>query len=652
MNQPAHPTRTMKHILPALFSLLFAVNAPAQEDWAAAREQFTAAMAKADEGAIAGKDSAELRGYVLYPYLEAARLQQQIKQMPSAETDSRVREFLESNAKSPATRELRRDWLQNLAQREDWAAFRPAYRQDVADTSLRCQQLLARIKAGSDPALREDASKVWMTAQKLPNTCIPAFDWMKQQGWLTTELLEQRARLALGAGNADLAESFLEGLPADSAGPLLRWARLIRTPQTELDALIKNPQEAVESPALLDGYARLARKEPEQALKIYPDLLKARKLKGDKAAPLTGALAVGLALNRMPEAVTYFQKIPEPVTDEKILEWRLRAALWNGQWKLVRDWSKRLPQSIATQDRWTYWHARALEQNKKTAKQANAIYQTLSLKNNLYGVLAAQRLGRPQIPQPQPQAANAELQKKLLQNPAIIRARELHLVGRDAWAATEWRLALPEYTTPLQLQAGLLASSWGWHSQAIPTLASVAVFDDFAVTYPLVYEPLVQQAAKQAGIAPGWVYGVMRQESLYDPQAVSPANAYGLLQLLLPTAKTVARKWKQSAPSREDLFKPEINLTLGAAYLRDMLDKWNGSLILALGSYNAGPVAVSRWLPDRPMDADIWIENVPFVETRGYIQKILWHICVFGWKETGQPQDLSSLLQPVSKPAS
>lgn len=642
----------MKHILPALFSLLFTMNAPAQEDWTAAREQFATALTKADEGATSGKDPAVLRGYVLYPYLEAVRLQQQIRQSPSAETDSRVREFLESNAKSPVTRELRRDWLQSLAQREDWAAFRPAYRQDVADTSLRCQQLLARIKAGDDPALREDAFKVWMTGQKLPNACIPAFDWMKQQGWLTSDLLEQRARLALGAGNADLAESFLEDLPADIAGPLLRWARLIRTPQTELNVLIRNPQETVEMPALLDGYARLARKEPEQALKIYPELLKARQLKREQAMPFTSALAVGLALNRMPEAMTYFQKIPEPVTDEKILEWRLRAALWNDEWKLVRNWSRHLPPSMAAQDRWIYWRARALEQSKKTAKQAKAMYRTLSLKNNLYGVLAARRLGRPHIPQPQPQAVNAGIQKKLLQNPAIIRARELHLVGRDAWAATEWRLTLPEYTPQTQLQAGLLASSWGWHSQAIPTLAAVAVFDDFAVTYPLIYEPQVQQAAKQAGIAPGWVYGVMRQESLYDPQAVSPANAYGLLQLLLPTAKTVARKWKQSSPSRDDLFKPEINLMLGAAYLRDMLDKWDGSLILALGSYNAGPVAVSRWLPERPMDADIWIENVPYAETRGYIQKILWHICVFGWKETGQAQDLSSLLQPVSKPAS
>lgn len=641
----------MKHVLTLLFALIYTTLTFAQEDQAVVREQFAAALTKAEGGDIGGNDSESLRNYRLYPYLQSARLLQTFKAAPVGSVDTPIREFLNSNEKSLASRELRRAWLQSLALRNEWAEFRAVYREDVADTGLRCQLLLARIKTRNDASLREDVLKVWMTGEKLPNTCIPAFDWAKQQGWLTPELKEQRARLALTAGNAELAESLLEGLPEATTVPLLHWAQLIRTPQSELDQLIENPQATVEAAALLDAYTRLARKDPEQALKIYPGLLKARKLKGEKAAAYTSALALGLSWNHLPDAMSYFKKIPEPVTDEKALEWRLRAALWNGEWKQARAWSKHLPKSMAALDRWTYWRARALEQNKSSEKEAKEIYQTLTQKNNLYGVLASQRLGKSHTPQPQVEATDAEAQKKLLQNPAIMRARELHQIGRNVWAAAEWRAGLQEATPQARLQAGLLAASWAWPSQAIPTLASVSVYDDFAVTYPLVYESQVQDAAKQAQLSPAWVYGVMRQESLYDPQATSPANAYGLLQLLLPTAKTVAKKWKQRTPTQEALFDPETNLTLGAAYLHDMREKWNGSLILALGSYNAGPNAVSRWLPDKPMDADIWIENIPYTETRGYIQRILWHICVFGWKETGQAQDLSSLLQPVSKPA-
>lgn len=642
----------MKRVLTLLLALIFTTLTFAQEDQAAVREQFAAALTKAESGNVGGNDSESLRNYRLYPYLQSARLLQTFKAAPMGSADAAIREFLSSNEKSLASRELRRAWLQSLALRNEWTEFRAAYREDVADTGLKCQLLLARIKTHNEAGLREDALKVWMTGEKLPNTCIPAFEWVKQQGWLTPELQEQRARLALTARNDELAETLIKGVPTETAEPLLHWARLIREPQNEFDVLIKNPHEAIEAAALLEAYARLARKDPEQALKIYQDLLEARKLKGEKAAAFTNALALGLSLNHHPEALTYFKKSPASVTDEKQLEWRLRAALWNGEWKLVRNWIKLLPKAMSEQDRWTYWRARALEQNSKTKPQAKEIYQTLTLKNNLYGILASQRLDKAHTPQPQPVAVDAAVQKKLLQNSAILRARELHLIGRNAWAAAEWRGALQDTSPQTQTQAGLLAAAWGWPSQAIPTLASVSVYDDFAVTYPLVYESLVQDAAKQAQLSPAWVYGVMRQESLYDPQATSPANAYGLLQLLLPTAKTVAKKWKQRTPSLEALFDPETNLTLGAAYLHDMREKWNGSLILALGSYNAGPVAVARWLPDQPMDADVWIENVPFTETRGYIQRILWHICVFGWKETGQAQNLSSLLQPVSKPAS
>jgi soluble lytic murein transglycosylase len=641
----------MKLVRILLFALFFINVAHAQDDASALREQFAVALTKAESGVATSSDSGALSNYILYPYLQAVRLQQALKISSDGSVDPAIREFLKKNEKSLAARELRREWLKTLAARNQWPEFIAAYQEDVADSDLRCQWLLARIKTGNETDLREDALKIWMTGQKLPNACTPPIDWAKQQGWLTPALQEQRARLALAAGKAELAESLLDGVPEGVSAPLLRWVQLIRAPQNELDQLIENPQDSVEAAAVLDAYTRLARKDPEQALKIYPRLLKARQIKGDQAAAFTSALALGLSWNHLPEAMSYFKKIPEPVTDEKVLEWRLRAAIWNGEWKQARAWSQSLPKTMATQDRWSYWRARALEKRKQSAKEAEEIYQALALKNNLYGVLASQRLGQPHTPQPQPQSVDAEAQKKLVQNPGIVRVHELNQLGRNVWAAAEWRAALQQAAPQTQLQAGLLAASWDWPSQAIPTLATVSVYDDFAVTYPLMYEKQVQEAAKEAGLSPAWVYGVMRQESLYDPQATSPANAYGLLQLLLPTAKNVARKWKQPTPSREDLFNPEINLALGAAYLHDMQEKWNGSLVLALGSYNAGPSAVARWLPDKPMDADIWIENVPYTETRGYIQRILWHICVFGWKETGQPQDLSPLLLPVSKPA-
>ncbi|MES2489767.1 MAG: transglycosylase SLT domain-containing protein [Pseudomonadota bacterium] len=621
----------------------------AQNDTAATRAEFAATLTRIEAGEADSADSKALSDYLLYPYIAAARLQRDLKKATTDETNARAQNFVTTYSAWPIARDIRRAWLQSLAQREAWPAFIAAYSPDVADDSLRCQQLLARIKTGEDATLRDDAIKIWLTGQKMPQVCTPAFDWLRQQNLITSVLAEKRARLALVAGNVELAEYMTQMVPSERARPLLRWARLIRSPRDELKILIANPNEPVEADALLDGYSRFARKNPEDALQIYPALLSSQQLQGDAAVPYTVALALGLAWSRLPEAVEYFKRIPESFADDRVQEWRVRAALWNGEWELVREWTARLPKTFAMQDRWTYWRARGLEQNKETREQALTIYQGLAAKNNIFAVLSSWRLGRAHTPSPQPQVLDVAAQVTLQLDETLFRAHELHMAGRDTWASGEWRKALEGATPAVRVQAGILASNWGWHSQAITTLAAASAYDDFALTYPLVYEPQALKAQTVSGLPAAWINGVMRQESLFNPTAVSPANAYGLMQLLLPTARGVAKRWNQVVPTQESLFDPETNLQLGAAYLREMRDKWDGSLLLALGSYNAGPNAVARWLPPQTMDADIWMENVPYNETRSYIQRIIWHIAVFGWKETGKPQDLSSVLTPISK---
>jgi len=115
----------------------------------------------------------------------------------------------------------------------------------------------------------------------------------------------------------------------------------------------------------------------------------------------------------------------------------------------------------------------------------------------------------------------------------------------------------------------------------------------------------------------------------------------------LDTARRTARQWKQPLPDLADLFDPATNILLGAARLRTLLDKFDGQIPAALAAYNAGPNAVTRWLPGKPIDSDVWIENIPYGETRVYVQRILWHVLTFTWLHTKEAQQTKSWLTPI-----
>jgi soluble lytic murein transglycosylase len=148
-------------------------------------------------------------------------------------------------------------------------------------------------------------------------------------------------------------------------------------------------------------------------------------------------------------------------------------------------------------------------------------------------------------------------------------------------------------------------------------------------------------------LAPDLIYAVLRQESLYRVDAVSSADARGLMQLQLDTARHTARHWQRPPPDLSDLFDPATSILLGAAQLRTLLDQFDGQIPAALAAYNAGATAVMRWLPGKSIDSDVWIENIPYGETRGYVQRVLWHVLTFTWLHTREAQQTKSWLTPI-----
>ncbi|WP_333785068.1 transglycosylase SLT domain-containing protein [Thermocrinis sp.] len=137
------------------------------------------------------------------------------------------------------------------------------------------------------------------------------------------------------------------------------------------------------------------------------------------------------------------------------------------------------------------------------------------------------------------------------------------------------------------------------------------------VAYPKPYKEFVEEASQKFNIDKNLIWAVMRQESLFDPEAISPSNAKGLMQLMDFTAREVSLKYR--IPNQ--VFSPKENILMGTAYLREMLDLWNGDLIRAVASYNAGPNRVKSFIQHK--DPYVFIETIPIAETRNYVKQVL-----------------------------
>jgi soluble lytic murein transglycosylase len=305
-----------------------------------------------------------------------------------------------------------------------------------------------------------------------------------------------------------------------------------------------------------------------------------------------------------------------------------------------------MPAGLAAQPRWRYWHARTVSATAG-ADAAAPLFNDIAGLRDYYGYLAADRLHRGYSLNARPSPIDLKMQAAIAADDGLIRAHELFACNMWDEAAAEWAAALGSAQPAVKIQAAHLAARWGWYAETIATLAQAGEWDDVRLRYPRPYPDAVAEASRLANVPADWVLGVMRQESLYRRDAVSRADARGLMQMLPSTADAVARRWHLRAPQGDGLFDPSVAVPLGAAYLRELLDRHAGQLSLSLAAYNAGSAAVARWLPSRSMDADIWIENIPYAETRSYVQHILEHIVAFATVRDAEPPRLETLMPAV-----
>jgi soluble lytic murein transglycosylase len=613
-------------------------------DQTALRQVFTDAMQRVRLRLPEPPDPAQLRAYALYAYLIAARLQRDLQLQPGPQLDSRIDSYLQLHAGQPVTHDLRRAWLASLADRRRWDWFLPRAR-DVSDPLLICDRLTDRLATGDTATLAPAALSRWSAPIEQPAACEGVFEWLRGQGLLTPALAESRMRAALAAGDARLARADATDVPAARLEPLLQWARLLQTPKLALAALATQPATAVEPQALAAGFERLSLSDSAAAAQLLPLLLNRPDMTAALQAQLQRDAALGLAYDHEPMAAAAFVGLPAQVLDQQAQEWRVRAALWTNDYRQALDWINQMPAALSVQPRWRYWRARATAVIEGPAAAA-PLYSDIAGLRDYYGYLAADQLHRSYELNAQPSPDDTAAQDALAAEPGMTRARELFACSLYDDAVAEWAAALSGANPALKVQAARLAARWGWYAQSIATLAQAGEWDDVRLRYPRPYPVVIAAASRLTQLPADWILAVMRQESLFRRDAVSRADARGLMQLLPATAAGVAQRWHLPPLDANGLFDPSAAVPLGAAHLRELLDGYGGQLALALAAYNAGATPVARWLPSQPLDADVWIENIPYNETRNYVEHILEHVVAYGWTRADPPR-LAALLPPV-----
>ena len=639
----------MPRLIAALLSIWAAcvvasANAPPPPS---AAEEFVAAMRRVRSNAPEPPDSSALKEYPIYEYVIAARLRRDLAASPGEQIDAAIDGFLQAHTGQPVAHALRPQWLASLAERRRWDWFLPRSA-DLTDPPLICDRLAGRLATGDMDGLADDALVRWSLPQRPPQECAGVFAWLRTQGLLTPALEEARVRAALLAGNAPLARDFLADVAPQRRAPLLQWLGLLEAPTENLDRLAKAPGVPVEPEALVAGFTRLAHADSAAASDLLPPLLARPDTGPMLQGRLRRAAALGAAYARQPGAIAAFSQLSGDSVDTPVQEWRVRAALWAGDYEKAFEWIEQMPASLATQPRWRYWRARAVGATRGP-EAAAGLFAEIAGMRDYYGYLAADQLHRSYDLNIRPSPNDEAAQAALAMEPGMIRAHALIDCGMADEAGAEWNAVLATAKPALKVQAAHLASRWGWYAQTIATLAQADEWADVPLRYPRPYMSEIANASKLTRVPADWILAVMRQESLFRQDAVSRANACGLMQMLPATASLVAVRWHLLAPHRDDLFDPAIAVPLGAAYVRELLDRYGDQLSLGLAAYNAGPAAVARWMPQRSIEADIWIENIPFTETRSYVQHVLEHIVAFAVVRDAEPPRLSALLPPISR---
>ena len=599
--------------------------------------------------------SEELRrtNYPLVLWLEYFALQRHVDSL----APKTVLAFYHQYRNSPAGTLLYQKWLHALAKRKDWKTYSTYYIEDVSTEKLQCHYLSSIYHTSRQEEALEMVYSLWDFPYSRSSACDDIFAvWLKSSHF-TPYYFWARFTKTLQKNNQSLLRYLISIAPSQH-----------KDLKRAIDHLIlvdRQPHRIENIPhSVLDSqYGRFIIQHallsmPKNKIENTKRYLKKFKkyLTDSEVLAVNFSIDTASISNKKNQPVQYYKNIIDkynahPSLKLELLEDLSKLFLRQTSWdKLVHSicW---LPEKEQLTNKWKYWLARALLSSEMTYKTlpkqcaalkstvvialqdkseqindaAKMLLKELSQELSFYGLLAGsynkQLPTVPNIPTP---AYDKGMYRKVEYNDNILRSKELFILEDHLNANREWQYGLNSFNRQEKIIAAVLAHNIFWHYQSIRACILAQYWNDFDIRFPLGHFEIISSAATHFSLPMSLIYSVIRQESSFRQTSRSSAGALGLMQLLPSTAYEVAKNNNIHVGHSSNLLKPELNIKIGAGYLHFLLERFNNNKVFATAAYNAGPTRLAQWKHQfKGLPQDVFIELIPFSETRKYVKNTL-----------------------------
>jgi soluble lytic murein transglycosylase len=581
--------------------------------------------------------AARLPDYAIPSYVDYYRLKPRLRDA----SDEEIQDFLKRYEGSAIADRLRNDWLLELGRKRDWANFDrelPLFAKND-DYQVKCYALLSRAAKGQNVA--SDARVLLDNPPLYGEACAALVNQLVQSGQFMTNDLLAQLRLAgeMHATGPSRRTALLLGA-SDT-----RAAQAVDLPAVVLARGIGNTR--AEHEMYLVAVGRIAR----TSLKLATVALNknAAKLSAEETAIGWANIALAASLTLAPEAYDDWQKAAGAPLTWNQLEWKTRIALRRGDWKTVRTTIEAMPTQQHDEPAWTYWMGRALQAQGRP-EDAQALFRRIADQNNFYGQLAMEELGiQVTIPPSAAPPTPAEL-AQVAANPGFKRALKFFSMRMRFEGTREWNWALNGFTERQLLAAAEYARQNDILDRMLSTSERTRTEFDYTQRFPAPHNDILHPTAQGLGLDQAWVYGLIRQESRFVSDAQSGVGASGLMQVMPSTGKWVAEKIGLTDYGHGMLSDIRTNIVLGTNYLNMVLNNADGSQVLATAAYNAGPSRARTWrgLLSEPMEGAVFVETIPFEETRNYVRNVMSNATNYAALFEKRPQSLKARLGTIT----